>query len=150
MDFKQIVKGIKILLKSIFKTNNTYIISFTKESDNKWYVDFPNWPFDHHNLMMVAGADKLCEGLSYDGRHTKIEVMPTNKPRTNSELLKDVDIIAERKEYSITGGSDYYASTPWLNNNLFWLCPVTLFVLGKYPKYLYIKKLELAQCGLFL
>jgi len=34
-------------------------LSFNHEADGCWYVDLPNWPFAHHNLMMVAGADKL-------------------------------------------------------------------------------------------
>ena len=34
---------------------------FNKEADGDWYIHFPNYPFSHHNLLMVAGADLLCE-----------------------------------------------------------------------------------------
>ena len=44
------------------KTN--YSISFTKEKDNRWYVDFPEWPLSHDNLEMVAGADDLLDLLN--------------------------------------------------------------------------------------
>lgn len=40
-----------------------------------WYVDFPDWPFAHHNLAMVGDADKLCSYLA-DGRQTiRVEVI---------------------------------------------------------------------------
>ena len=38
-------------------------------------MDFPDWPFAHHNLAMVGGADKLCSYLA-DGRQTiRVEVI---------------------------------------------------------------------------
>ena len=36
-------------------------LKFNKESDGCWYIEFPGYPFAHHNLMMVAGADRLCD-----------------------------------------------------------------------------------------
>lgn len=65
------------MVKNVEKKSE-YIISFTKEDDGFWYVDYPNWPFDHSHLQMVSGADKLCELLSYDGKHTKVSVTPSN------------------------------------------------------------------------
>lgn len=35
-------------------------------------------------------------------------------------------------------GADYEGV---LNDSHFWICPVTLFVLGRYPKYIYIKEI---------
>ena len=69
---------------SMFKNvekKEEYIISFTKEDDGLWYVDYPNWPFDHSHLQMVSGADKLCELLSYDGKHTRISVIPSKEDK---------------------------------------------------------------------
>ena len=54
-----IVMGAKVMANSVFGKKREYTIQFNKEADRKWYVDFPNWPFDHHNLLMVAGADAL-------------------------------------------------------------------------------------------
>ena len=56
-----------------------YKLSFTKECSGLWYIDLPKWPFAHHNLMMVCGADKLCQELSYDENHTKVEVIISHK-----------------------------------------------------------------------
>ena len=134
------------MVKNVEKKEE-YIISFTKEDDGKWYVDFPNWPFDHHNLMMVAGADKLCEALSYDGRHTKVEVMIADSEKEGLEMDRTcyhTDIMASREDFSITGGAYYHigAERKYTHNDKFWLCPVTLFVLGHYPKYMRIRGLR--------
>ncbi len=44
---------------------------------------------------------------------------------------------------SLTGGSHYDATNfVGFRMTRIWVCPVTLCVLGRYPKYLYIKKLE--------
>ena len=101
MDYSitDLMKAASMMSKKYFGRQDEYTISFTKEDDGCWYVDYPDWPFDHHNLMMVEGADDLCEILSYDGTHTKIKG----------------------------------------------LCPVTLFVLGQYPDYMWIKPMNLSE-----
>ena len=68
------MRAASMMSRQYFGRQNEYTISFTKEADGCWYVDYPDWPFDHHNLMMVQNADALCEILSYDGTHTKIKV----------------------------------------------------------------------------
>lgn len=40
----------------------------------------------------------------------------------------------------MTGGSTYMVTAlPGFERDI-WLCPVPLFVLGRYPKYIYVKK----------
>ncbi|MBQ9585404.1 MAG: hypothetical protein IJR20_05325 [Muribaculaceae bacterium] len=63
----------------MFGKQSEYQLKFNNEDDGLWYVDFPNWPFDHHNLLMVAGADKLCDFLSDDGKTTHVDVIPCSK-----------------------------------------------------------------------
>ena len=65
-----------------------YKLSFTKEQDNNWYIDLPNWPFAHHNLMMVAGADDLCEELKYDENHTSVDVVISDKPENLPDYIE--------------------------------------------------------------
>ena len=98
-------------------------------------MDFPNWPFDHHNLLMVAGADKLCAFLSDDDVTSEILVRPSSK---RLQLEGYAELI--QKDHSLTGGSTYEVRDLEGFHRDIWLCPVTLFVLGKYPKYMYIKK----------
>lgn len=142
---ENLLSGAQKMAQSVFGKKSEYIISFTKESDGLWYVDYPNWPFDHHNLLMVEGADKLCELLSYDGVHTKVKVTPADNRRKHtqsSSINEEFELMQE--EHSLTGGSNYQVNLNQFKiyGGKIWLCPVTLFVLGKYPKYLYIKKLN--------
>ncbi len=134
MKIINILKGIYLLVKSIF-TKKEYKIKFNHENDNNWYVDFPNWPFDHYNLMMVAGADKLCDFLSENKQSITVNVIPSKKEKNYPEHIKLV-----RVSCSILKGSTYKVINLNGFNRDIWLCPVTLFVLGKYPKYLYVKK----------
>ncbi len=75
-----LLHGAKVMSQSVFGRRDEYQLQFNHEDDRRWYVDFPGWPFDHHNLMMVAGADKLCEFLSDDDRFAHVSVIPSNKP----------------------------------------------------------------------
>jgi hypothetical protein len=130
-----IVNGAKTMAKSVFGKKKEYTIQFNKEVDGKWYVDFPNWPFDHGNLLMVGGANDLCEFLSEDGKFSYIDVIPTSKEEEHEGYAK-----LTRIEHSLTWGATYNVENlPGFDRSI-WLCPVTLFVLGEYPKYMYIKK----------
>jgi hypothetical protein len=114
------------------KNNEMIILQFVKE-DDKWYIDFPEYPFSKSNLEMVAGADDLLEHFANGEDRVVLEVeYGKYKSQFNNYAY-------ERVKYGY--GADYKR----LNNepiDTFWLCPVTLLVLGKYPKYLYIKKLK--------
>ena len=134
------------MIKNVEKKDK-YEISFTKEDDGLWYVDYPNWPFDHHNLLMVDGADELCEMLSYDGKHTEIEVFIDPTP----SQLKEFDgtyFNVTRMNHSLLGGATYsphFSGSKHLPKGTFWLCPVTLFVLGEYPEFFWIHPLKLSR-----
>ena len=133
--FNDLKNGAKAMAKSGFGKKEEYIIKFNHEEDGLWYVDFPNWPFDHHNLLMVAGADELCAFLSEDNVSSYISVIPASKKEEHEGYAE-----LTRINSSLTGGATYEVKNlPGFNRDI-WLCPVTLFVLGEYPKYMYIKK----------
>lgn len=132
-----LLSGAKVMSKSVFGKKEEYQLKFNHEEDGLWYVDFPNWPFDHHNLLMVAGADELCAFLSDDDKETNVFVRPSKE---KLELDGYAELV--QKEHSLTGGSVYEVRNLDGFNREIWLCPVTLFVLGKYPKYMYIKKVS--------
>ena len=111
-----------------------YNLSFTKEKDNNWYIDLPSWPFAHHNLMMVAGADTLCQELSYDGRHTSIDVIVSEEEEILPEYIR-----LKKQDSKLLQGATYSVHGAETVKEL-WICPVTLFVFGKYPKFIYLKK----------
>lgn len=130
-----LMNGARTMANSVFGRRSEYNLKFNKEERGLWYVDFPNWPFEHRNLLMVAGADKLCEFLSDDGRFAYVDVIPSSKHESHPGYACLV-----QGEHSLTGGSIYTVTgLPGFEREI-WLCPVTLFVLGRYPKYLYIKK----------
>ena len=132
---RDLLHGARVMSRSFFGQKDEYTIKFNHEDDGLWYVDFPNWPFDHHNLLMVAGADKLCAFLSDDDVTSEILVRPSSK---RLQLEGYAELI--QKDHSLTGGSTYEVRDLEGFHRDIWLCPVTLFVLGKYPKYMYIKK----------
>ena len=137
MDYSMndLLRGAQVMATSVFGRRSEYKLQFNHEDDGKWYVDFPGWPFDHHNLMMVAGADKLCDFLSEDGKFAYIDVIPANREEDHPGYAKLV-----QQEHSLAGGSTYLVTGLEGFERDIWLCPVTLFVLGRYPKYLYIRK----------
>ncbi len=132
-----LMNGAKAMSKSVFGKKHEYQIKFNHEADGLWYVDFPNWPFDHHNLLMVAGADKLCAFLSDNDVTTEVLVRPSKK---KLELEGYAELV--QKDHSLTGGSTYEVRNLEGFDRDIWLCPVTLFVLGHYPKYMYVKKVS--------
>lgn len=130
-----LLRGAKVISKSVFGQRAEYELKFNHEDDGLWYVDFPGWPFEHGNLQMVAGADAMCAFLSDDDKHTHLKVVPSSK-----RLDKPGYACLVQGEHSLTGGSTYTVTNlPGFERDI-WLCPVTLFVLGRYPKYIYVKK----------
>lgn len=137
---KQIGKGTSKLVRSVLGRKREYQLQFNKEKDGCWYVDFPHWPFSHDNLAMVSGADKMLELLSNGDSFVKVSVIPTKKKEQHDGYIE-----LEQTEYSLFGGSTYQVNyntfVEQYKRDSLWICPVTLFVLGHYPKFIYIKSL---------
>ena len=121
----------------------TFHLAFNKEADGNWYIEFPGYPFAHHNLMMVAGADQLCAFVAEKEGHPTRAVVDVT---INGHLLdgREPDIRMERtkKGYGATY-RNYLPSGlhPIVSLNgrdveidQAWLCPVTLLVLFQYPE----------------
>lgn len=85
--------------------------------------------------MMVAGADRLCTVLSKGKQTLKVTVCTSTY---NTEFAQ-WRVSMMKSSSTLFGGAFYNTKD---NNNKFigeiWLCPVTLFVLGKYPDRLLI------------
>ena len=121
----------------------TFHLTFNLEADGCWYIDFPGYPFAHHNLMMVAGADQLCAYVAnLQGRSNKAIVDVTlNESRLEG---KEPDLVMERVKKGYGAHYNNYTKedkAPKVKVDgeerevlTSWLCPVTLLVLGSYPK----------------
>lgn len=126
-------KGILGIRKNEYRLTFVYV-----PEDRLWYIDMP-WPGDRYNLAMVAGSDKLLDFLSYedDGNYVTVDVLPRNSRELHPDYIECV-----QKASTLTGGSFYDVNNlPGFTRDI-WICPVTLCVLGHYPKYIYVKKVE--------
>ncbi len=114
-----------------------YTLTFVQDPDGRWYIDMP-WDGNRANLEMVAGADDLLTYFDTERKYkVTLHVVPSETP------LQIADHTELRQlDKSLTGGSHYDATSfEGFRMKRIWICPVTLCVLGRYPKYLYVKKL---------
>ena len=78
---------------------------------------------------MVSGADKLCSYLADNGQTVRVEIVAGKAPLSLSGyglLNKIYSNLFYVADYDATGFEDFQRSI--------WISPVTLFVLGRYPK----------------
>ena len=118
-------------------------LTFNKEADGDWYIDFPGYPFAHHNLMMVAGANHLCAYVAQMEGHPRKAVVDVTLDDNRIEGREAVITMDRTQmEYGATYSChDADGLTPvveWEGRDIdiptAWLCPVTLLVLFRYPK----------------
>ena len=143
---------ILVLLFNLIVRRKHYKLHFIAENDppiKRWYYDFKYWGFDHANLEMVSGADKLC-GLYSNGKdEVTVEIIASKKKQDLPTQLYDEFVAQDIIIDGMTHQGDFinsqldkflYGRTYQKGYTQMWICPVTLFVLGRYPKYIYIKK----------
>lgn len=124
---KDFVKGIVTNRKQ-----TVYNLKFVKDMAT-WYIDIP-WEGDRRNLAMVAGADTLLDELNASKFNNSNKVSLTVEKVSNNNSNDD-EIILTRTHCGY--GADYAVASKY-NTKKLWLCPVTLFVLGEYPKFMKI------------
>ena len=112
-------------------------VSFKKVYGD-WYFDIKGWPEKFFpNSLMVADASRLIQMMSNGGDYVTFNVIPSKKELQEEGLIK-----LSLYKSSITGGGYYSAVVGEVKLSHVWLCPVTLFVLGRYPRYIYFKRVE--------
>lgn len=108
-------------------------LKFYKEKDGRWYVDLPEWTGSKADLEMVCGADTLLDKLSKEGNRVVCQV--SEIPVEKFELLQ---FIREADEWK--NGAFYRMASIFgkqINMEL-WLCDVTRFVFGYFPRQIYL------------
>lgn len=101
--------------------------------DNSWYCHIPGWPESMFARTLMVGQasqlihNKYIESCS-DSNEITFTVYIGKKQKEGWNCLT--------KTYSSTVEGGYYKGCDF--NNI-WLCPVTLFVLGKYPNKIQFK-----------
>ena len=112
-------------------------VSFKKVYGD-WYCDIKGWPEKFFpNSLMVADASRLIQMMSYGEDYVTFDVIPSRKELQAKGLTK-----LTLYKSSITGGGYYSTEVGDVKLTHVWLCPVTLFVLGRYPQYIYFKRVE--------
>lgn len=110
-------------------------VSFKKVYGD-WYCDIKGWPEKFFpNSLMVGDASMLIQLMSGGEDHVSFDVLPSKKEIEEEGLIK-----LTLYKSSITGGGYYSTQVGEMKLAHVWLCPVTLFVLGRYPQYIYFKR----------
>lgn len=98
-----------------------------------WYCHIPGWPKSmFQRTLMVGQASQLIDGKyresGADNNQITFTVYIGKKEKEGWNRLT--------KSYSSTVEGGFYKGCGFTN---VWLCPVTLFVLGKYPNQIQFK-----------
>ena len=134
------VKVVPVLIKAVYQRlvgNGYYEVAFTKIG-RKWYCNVPGFPkelFEH--TLMVGNASKFLEYYSRCDNKIKATIKIANEMDDRhfcgSRLYKNSS--------TLTGGAFYKDPSGNFNEEI-WLCPVTLFLLGKYPERILIYRIN--------
>lgn len=126
-------KGVCGLRRKVYDLQFVFV-----PEDNLWYIDIP-WPGDRYNLAMVAGSNHLLKYLDKEEKNrVRVLVHPSKKHLSEQEgyfeCVKQYSGLSAGATYKVNGLVDFTREI--------WICPVTLCVLGHYPKFIYIKQLN--------
>ena len=144
------VRVVPVLIGAIVKRirgNGFYEVEFRKLG-RKWYCNVPGFPeelFEH--TLMVGGAAKFLE--YYSRGETQLKV--TIKVADAEEAKWHCGSQLQKNSSTLTSGAFYNDANGYFTEE-FWLCPVTLFVLGKYPERILIYRINknLVNCPIMM
>ena len=128
-------KGICGLRRRVYDLQFVYV-----PEDKTWYIDM-SWPGDRYNLAMVSGSNHLLTFLDYKGeRRVRVLVKPSKK--LLPELEAEGYFMCNKQFSRLLGGATYKVNNLDGFTREIWICPVTLTVLGHYPRFIYIKQIN--------
>lgn len=116
------------------------ICLFYKENSGEWYIYLAEWEGDKSALQMVLGADTLLDIMAQG--ENKILVRFSTEGFPSADLLEWVNagIPDDNSESGATYKLQSYNGIDY--NFDVWLCDVTVFVFGEFPKYIYFSSLN--------
>lgn len=141
---------VPVLLLALLKRlagDGFYEVSFTKIG-RKWYCNVPGFPkelFEH--TLMVGGAAKFLEYYSRGESEIKAVIKIANEKEDQNYC----GMRLYKTQSTLTGGAFYKDPGEFFTEEI-WLCPVTLFLLGRYPKRILIYKINKnhLHCPIFI
>lgn len=102
-------------------------IGFVKLA-NKWFAILPEWEGDVEDLQMVCGADMMLDAISKGSSVVTLKV--SEVPVNPIGYTLTIDGYDEEGAGYMVEGPDFSGSV--------WLCAVTKYVFGYYPRTLYV------------
>lgn len=111
------------------------ILRFYKEKSKYWYADIPEWTGRKSALQMVSGADKLLDCIAKD--RTEIYL------HYSEDKIENADCLVFHKKSWFNGAN--YKLKKCGDEEVkmkVWLCNVTKFVMGDFPKKIYFKEVK--------
>lgn len=115
-------------------TRKTVLESIPENNDNvEDFVELCEWTGSKEELEMVEGADTMLECM--DENEGEVWLVLSDKVFTNADKL---EFIRHATEY---GNGAFYRMTEYRQIRLdldIWLCDVTKFVFGDFPKTIYL------------
>jgi len=133
------IKFIFIMLGRMIKflfTGRIEII-FRSPRPYEWFVKFDEYPGPVEHLAMVSGAETMCETIFNENPNEEREftvVVSKSIFPTPYHKLERVD------GYNDIGRDYVWTDTTGIPDMVIWLCPVTVYTFGYYPKILYVKR----------
>ena len=107
------------------------VIRFYKDEDRRWYADLPEYIAQGGTIEeceMVFGADDWLDYISEKREAVTLAL-------SDQDSLSEKIVLYESDEFGATYIAHTYREEDI--NQILWLCPVTLFVFGHYPKEIY-------------
>lgn len=117
-------------------------LNFIKEFETgRWYIDLPQWDGNKEDLEMVSGADTLLDYLAIRKISNNIYESENNVTLlVNENSFNHSDkLILTRLADELGNGAYYNVEMKDYFDDIFeiWLCDVTKFVFGYFPKVIY-------------
>ena len=109
-------------------------LRFYKEEDNRWYVDLPGFEGDKSELEMVAGADHMLDIYSQGENDVYLKLALSEYP--GADKLTRLDKNGSGFDYKVSS----HFGIPY--DYTLWLCDVTKYVYGQFPKFIYVQKIK--------
>jgi hypothetical protein len=110
---------------------------FYKEPTGEWYIDIPEWEGSKIDLQMVAGADIFLDILSQGEIEIEVSLSDVYYNGYSELEMKE---LGRLEGWEMGTGAWYklisYRGIPYFDLDI-WLCDVTKFVFGDFPKTIY-------------
>lgn len=101
-------------------------IEFNKNSCNEWFAELPDYIEEggsYGDLQMIQGADLFLDFIGENKNRVKLTI--SDQPSVHLD-----------RSLSYIGDGNYIDE---VTDHRLWLCPVTIWLLGYYPEYIFYK-----------